>query len=105
MSVDRECGSCGQKGRCKSIYYRLGHEEGPSVVSNVVVAFGVPILVFIIALTAVGQWLGGNSTQDSGAMLLSFIVALLMTALVVLGIWRVTGRPARPGGSRDEVQK
>ena len=105
MGPGRICGGCGHGGQCHRVYYRLGHAEGPSVVSKVLLAFGVPIVVFILTLTVTGTLLNGGAANHTALALLSFIVALALTALVVLGIWRITQRPADRGDTTDEVRR
>jgi hypothetical protein len=97
MWFDRECQGCGHGGSCHSIYYRVGHTEGPSVLAKVLLAFGLPIVVFIASLTVAGALLGGALTSHTGPALLSFAFALTLTALVVVAIWWFTRRPADPG--------
>jgi hypothetical protein len=100
---DRKCQGCGHRGLCHSIYYRLGHAEGPSVLPEILLAFGIPIIVFMVSLTVAGTLLGGILTPDVGPVLLSLALALTLTALVVAAIWWFTQRPANPGDPTDKV--
>lgn len=94
MRLDKGCQSCGQQHRCHSIYYRLGHAEGPPVFLKVLLAFGIPLVVFIVTLAVAGTLLGGITASHAGSTLLSFVLALALTTLAVLGIWKTTQRPA-----------
>ena len=105
MWFDRECQGCGHSGSCHSIYYRVGHAESPSVLAKVLLAFGLPIVVFIASLTVAGMLLGGAFRSHAGPVLLSFALALALTALVVTAIWWFTRRPTHPGQQTDEVQE
>lgn len=105
MQMDGTCRTCGQVHACHSIYYRLGHNEGPSVVSKVLVAFGVPMAVFIATLAVSDALLAGTTSGREGPTLLSFVLALTLTAVVVLAIWRRTQRPSQHGDAADEVQR
>lgn len=44
------CSRCPQSRDCKAVYEQLGKSQGPNVVTKVVVAFLLPIAVFIAAL-------------------------------------------------------
>jgi hypothetical protein len=96
MWFEKECQGCGHRGSCHSVYYCLGHTEGPSVLSDVLLAFGVPVSVFIVSLAAAGTLLGGMLTREVGPVLASLAIALTLTALVVAGIWWFTQRPIDP---------
>ena len=52
MTENKFCGNCNQKHNCGSIYHQLGNIKGPSVVVKVVVAFLLPLVVFIFSLAA-----------------------------------------------------
>jgi hypothetical protein len=105
MWFDKECQGCGHRGLCHSIYYRLGHAEGPSVLSKVLLAFGIPVVVFIVTLTGAGMLFGGILTRHAGPVLLSLALALTLTALAIAAIWWLTQRPADRGDQADEVQR
>lgn len=49
------CEGCPQAHDCKSAYGMLGNFKGPSVVTRVIVAFLLPILVFIVVLGVSGH--------------------------------------------------
>ncbi|MBN1359395.1 MAG: hypothetical protein JW993_02335 [Sedimentisphaerales bacterium] len=103
--MEKTCDSCGRRRACHSIYYRLGHAEGPSLVSTVLIAFGVPIVVFVATLSLSGALLAGNDSGRGAPTLVSFTLALALTALVVLSIWRMTRKPTGRGDGADEVQR
>ena len=46
------CQSCGRRHSCRDIYGKLGNAEGPSVAVKVILAFLIPVLVFIVTLAA-----------------------------------------------------
>lgn len=52
---EKFCEGCPQAHDCKSAYGMLGNFKGPSVVTKVIVAFLLPILVFIVVLGISGH--------------------------------------------------
>lgn len=104
MWSDQGRQGCARQHACHSIYSRLGHAEGPSVLLKVLLAFGIPTLVFIAVLVMAGTLFGGIFNAEAGPVLLSLAVALASTALVVTGIWWFTQRPARSGNSAEQTE-
>ncbi len=87
------CQGCSHKKDCQEVYEKLGHAEGPSVVSSVVVAFLLPILTFIISL-AVSERILARAIEAKGLLTaVSFLLALLVTFAMVL-IIRTVGGPS-----------
>jgi hypothetical protein len=52
MKTDTYCSQCDHKETCREVYSKLGRYEGPSVFWDVLIAFIVPITVFIGSLAA-----------------------------------------------------
>ena len=50
MAKEDFCSNCKQSHDCKDVYRQVGNTTGPSVVVKVLVAFHLPIAVFIISL-------------------------------------------------------
>jgi DeoR/GlpR family transcriptional regulator of sugar metabolism len=87
------CQICHHKHDCRQIYRQLGHAACPSVVRKVVIAFLLPLLVFIISLAIFDKFfIGAESTsQNSSAsntqeliIVVSFIMALLTTSVFLV---------------------
>ena len=47
MAKENLCEKCSEKKSCEEAYKQLGQAKGPSVVVGAIVAFVVPIVVFI----------------------------------------------------------
>ncbi len=95
------CQDCSHKKDCQEVYEKLGHAEGPSVVSNVVVAFLSPILTFIISL-AVCQRILARAIEAKGLLTaVSFLLAVSVTSALVLVITRCVKHRAGPGNSES----
>lgn len=50
MTEHDNCSGCPEKDTCQAIYKQIGQAQGPSVVWKAIVAFLLPIVVFIIVL-------------------------------------------------------
>ena len=69
---------------CMDIYQRLGQTKGPSVVSKVLLAFLLPLLMFITSLVLASYILSIFKIEDYMKTLSSFLTALAVTFIFVL---------------------
>ena len=84
MAEQKICEDCNQKHDCRRIYEQLGDVEGPSVVIKVIVAFLLPLVVFIVSLAAFQEiFVRAISSQRLQAAL-SLLLALLVTFVCIL---------------------
>jgi len=90
---DRACKGYQNHSTCESVYRRLGHSNAPPVTSNVLVAFVLPMVTFVVTLgVSQGMWCGLAPAKIM--TLLSLLAALAATILVAAGgAWwmRTTG--------------
>ena len=86
MVEQRFCQGCSQRHDCQEAYQKLTQVKGPSVVLKVIVAFLLPILVFI-GLLAVSQRMLAEVTQtEQLRTAVSFLLALSVTFGLILVI-------------------
>ncbi|MHC4570729.1 MAG: hypothetical protein ACYS0C_01455 [Planctomycetota bacterium] len=83
MFEEKFCEECRQKHGCREVYRHLGKAKGPSVVFKVVVAFLLPLVVFIAALAVSEKILAGIINTAALRTVLSFLLALGGTFIVV----------------------
>jgi hypothetical protein len=84
MAEQKICEDCNQKHDCRRIYEQLGDVEGPSVVIKVIVAFLLPLVVFIVSL-AVFQEIFVRAISSQGLQAaLSLLTALVVTFICIL---------------------
>ena len=83
------CQSCGRRHSCRDIYGKLGNAEGPSVALKVILAFLIPVLVFIVTLAAF-EWMLRSLGFDHYSTPLS-LVGAAATAFIVDVLIRVAG--------------
>jgi hypothetical protein len=104
MFQQKFCQECDQKHDCKEVYRQLGKSGGPSVVVKVVVAFLVPLVVFIAALAASEKILAGAISGKELRTALSFLLALAVT-LSVVGCSLLVGRKIKLRHSSGQVAR
>jgi hypothetical protein len=90
MKEDNACSGCGQKETCRGAYERIGSASGPNVAWKVIVAFVLPIGVFVLTLAGATKLLTGHF-GDKLLTLLSFLLALVVTILFVCVIRVIRG--------------
>jgi len=91
MEQQENCQGCYQKDQCREIYRQMGNAEGPSVVCKVVVAFLVPIVVFIGVLAVFERTLAGVIHPKGLQTVCGFLSAAVATYACIL-ITRVIKR-------------
>lgn len=96
MTEQEFCQDCNQKNQCQEVYRRLGSTKSPSVVFKVVVAFLLPLMVFIVALgvfeTILAKAINTKELQTALACLLA-----LSTTAVFIFIIRAKQPPVKAG--------
>ena len=83
MVQAQTCDRCSEAHDCQQIYRKLGRAEGPSVAVKVLVAFALPIFVFLACLAGFGHLLRGRLGEPYRTPLV-FVLALAITAGSVL---------------------
>ena len=91
MAEQKFCQDCKQKHDCQKVYQQLGDIQGPSVVIKVVVAFLLPLVVFIVTLAIFDKILSGFEMTADLQTVFSVAASLLITFICIL-IVRVVNR-------------
>ena len=91
MASQRFCRDCIQKHDCKRIYEQLGDSPGPSVTLKAILAFLLPLIVFIVSLAVFERVLAGAINNGRVQIALSLLLAMLATFVCML-ITRVINR-------------
>jgi len=84
MESQRFCQDCIQKHDCQRIYEQLGDSACESVTLKVIIAFLLPLIVFIASLAVSERMIFRAINNEAVQMILSFIVALIVTSVYVL---------------------
>jgi hypothetical protein len=95
MDDEQFCERCNQRHDCREIYGKLGNVEGPSLTLRVVVAFLMPLLVFIVSLGIFEKGLGGiieKAALRTAASLSGAVIVTLAWILAARAIDRRLGK-------------
>jgi uncharacterized membrane protein len=84
MDKLKPCQECDQKHKCQEIYQQLGNAQDPSVAFKFVVAFLLPLLIFILSLAALEGILAKITNIKELRIALDFLLALLVTLATIL---------------------
>lgn len=84
MAHQKFCQQCNQKHDCRDVYRQLGEAESPSVVFKVVVAFLLPMVVFIASLVVFDHILAKAMNAEKLQTTLGFLLALSVTVVFIL---------------------
>jgi len=86
MNQQEFCQGCDQKHNCREVYEKLGNAGGPSIALKAIVAFLLPMVVFIAALAAFDKTLAEAISKTELRTVVSLLFALSVTFLTVLAI-------------------
>ena len=84
MAPQRFCQNCIQKHDCQRVYEQLGNASGPHVVLKTILAFLLPLVIFIVSLAVFEQVLAGEIKNGRVQIALSLLLALLATFICML---------------------
>ena len=97
MAEQKICEDCKQKHDCQEIYQQLGDVQGPSVAVKVIVAFLLPLVVFIVTLAIFDKILSGFEMTADLQTVFSVAASLLITFICILIVRVVNRRFGRVG--------
>jgi hypothetical protein len=78
------CNDCIQRHDCRRVYDKLGNAPGPSVALKVILAFLLPLIVFIVSLAVSERMLAGAINSKKLQTVLSLLLALPSTFICIL---------------------
>ncbi|OQA03228.1 MAG: Positive regulator of sigma(E), RseC/MucC [Planctomycetes bacterium ADurb.Bin401] len=86
----QQCQSCSMKDHCGTVYKALGESKVPNVLGKVILAFLLPLLLFIISVVGAERLLTGRLMNRTAGSLISFVLALaaVFVYLIILKLWR-----------------
>ncbi|MFH1717588.1 MAG: SoxR reducing system RseC family protein [Planctomycetota bacterium] len=84
MVQQESCQGCHQRDDCQKVYEQLGNIKSPSVAVKVVLAFLLPLVVFILSLAVFEKILAGSFDSGQLRTAVAFLLALLATLICIL---------------------
>ncbi|MCE5339810.1 MAG: SoxR reducing system RseC family protein [Planctomycetaceae bacterium] len=79
----QQCQSCGMKDHCQEVYKKLGKSDAPNVLTKVILAFLVPLILFIFSIV-VGERLLIEKLKNAKAVnIIAFALAIAIVLLYV----------------------
>ena len=84
MAEEKFCQGCHQKHRCQEVYEHLSQIEGPGVAFKVVIAFLLPIVVFIGCLATFEGILAEVTNSKGVQTVVGFLLALMVSGICIL---------------------
>jgi uncharacterized membrane protein (DUF485 family) len=91
MKQNEFCEKCGDRLRCQDAFRQMGKTQGKHVVRNIILAFLLPIVIFIGVLAISQQLLINHIVSDGLRTTVSVLLSLAVTFVYVL-IARVISR-------------
>ena len=80
------CQACRQKNDCEKVYRKVCGAKGPSVTLLVVLAFLLPLVVFIAGLFVFTSALPGAKDESGAPTAVSLLPALFLTLSCIWGV-------------------
>ena len=84
MAESDFCRQCGQAGSCKDAYRRIGQYGGPSVLPKVLLAFVIPLAVFVVVVAAADAVLVRLTDSSQLRVILSMLLGLAAAGSAII---------------------
>lgn len=84
MVEQNPCKGCNQRPECQKVYEQFGNVKGSSIVVKVIVAFLLPLIVFIGCLAAFERILSNIVANRDLRTVFSFLLAVAVTLVCIL---------------------
>jgi len=97
MDEQESCQGCNQEHNCREVYEKFGNAGGSSVALKAVVAFLLPMVVFIVSLAIFEKILPRFEIAADLQTVFSVAASLLVTVVLVLVV-RASKPPNKFGG-------
>jgi hypothetical protein len=92
MVQEKSCEGCEQSNKCQEIYRKLGNVKGPSVALKVIVAFLLPLVVFIVSLAVFERVFARRIDTEGLRTAVSLLAAFAVTFIFILVIKLISRR-------------
>ena len=78
------CKKCNKKHSCRDVYEKIGKSNSPPVTVNVIKAFVLPVILFIISVVLLDDWVSNITNNHKLQIVLQIVLAVLITSLVII---------------------
>ena len=95
MTSDKNCSSCKDSHNCSAVYGQIGNAKGPSVAMKVVVAFLLPIIIFIITLAVSENWLKSVFDNKNMPSAIGAVIALIAVVVYIFAVRLLRNRKSK----------
>jgi hypothetical protein len=89
-----ECSGCQHENKCEDVYRCLGESDAPPIAGKIVLAFIVPMLLFVLALAASDHLLS-SVVHARLSPIIGVIFATSLTLLYAVTVRRCLRRPGK----------
>ena len=86
MPESNFCNDCVDKDSCQSIYKVVGSRKGSGVLKGVLLAFLLPMILFIMFVWSFGKILSFVTGSEFIISIISFLAAVLLTLISVISL-------------------
>ncbi len=77
---DENCNNCPNSHRCSEVYEKIGNSNCKPVAKSVIIAFLLPIVVFIVSVAFCKELCGVIFSSETLSSLISLLFGLVITA-------------------------
>jgi riboflavin transporter FmnP len=82
----RSCGRCSEKSRCREVFRQLGEAQGKSIIPSVLLAFVLPLLIFVaglaVSLEVLAKYVESVGFRTAFALVLAIVASAVFVAIV-----------------------
>jgi len=84
------CQECSQKESCKQAFEKLGNAKGPSVTIKSILAFLLPLIIFIAALGIFEKIFQKSISSKQLEIGIGFLLAAAVAMIYILAVWFIS---------------
>ena len=86
------CAGCSERDHCTEVYKKLGQSKSESVLLKVIIAFLLPMIVFILSLVIFDKIFDAFLSGDGLKSWVTFLSSLVVTGIYVMVVKLAGGK-------------
>ena len=91
MLNENVCQECSQKDNCRRAYENLGNIKGPSVTMKSIVAFLIPLIIFLLTLGIFERFFQKAIGSKKLQVAIGFLAASTVTIIYIMIVKLISG--------------